>query len=236
MSENTVVQPATTDTQASEPAGKPAAAPKRQPAAAKPTQAQASADAPPAAVKPRFLNRHDKAFRLDLFKCSVAIMKKNESFVHKKPQLVDLEHTHIYRSHSGSGQKKIETHKMGGHFHYVEQSTDPVTGLPVAKCGPPMMEMVFMGEDGNTYTRIEQVAYEKINASGPHAGQTTKIVDTHTHEMEYLGSEELSGTILKQQMEADKAAAAAMGVTINPGSVQGNTPRPLTAADGYTME
>lgn len=184
---------------------------------------------------PRIINRHDVSYRHDVYKLEPKAMMKNVSYVHLEPDLQSLDHSHIFHSHNDRGQRKTKCESMGGHWHEIETYVDKQGNLK-AKCGPALEEKVTMGNTGKTYTTIVPRSFEKEIKAGEHAGQVMKIVDDHVHEVTYLGSEQLSGKIIREQLKEDKAVAAAMGAVIAPGSVKGTSPKPLTPADGYTLE
>jgi hypothetical protein len=234
MTENTVVQGAQTeDSSAQADAGKQPVAPKvpspRAPAAKK-VQA---AEIPVPITTPIFKNRHDKTFRHDVFKCQPSIMKKNESFKHLEPLLVDVEHAHIFHTSSHTGQQNDQTQKMGGHFHYVTLSVNQQSGELEAKCGPAMMEDTFMAANGQTYKNVIPLGYKTILTKGPNKGQEGMTVDDHTHVMTWEGSEELGGSISRAKLEEAKAEAAAYGIRVD--GVKTTTPPPSLPSDSATI-
>lgn len=186
-------------------------------------------------VQPQIRNRHDNSFRHDVFHCKPTAMKKNISYTHLSPELVNVDHAHIFHSHDNRGRPNSQTQKMGGHFHYVEQYVDKKTGEIKAKCGPAMRIVTNMLSNGRTVQSIQPV-FELQEVVRDGIVQHHKLVDDHTHEMAYLGSETLSGKIISDKLKEDKTQAQAMGAIIDPASIKGTTPKPLTAADGYTVE
>lgn len=195
----------------------------------------APADPNAAAVKVQVRNRHDAAFRHDIFVSDSQAGIRNVSFVHLKPELIKIEHKHIYHSHNSNGKKQSRTGSAIGHWHDVTHYEDPRTGEIIAKCGPPMHEVVFISASGATIRRIEQVGFEREILVGKDAGSSEMQIDDHTHKMEYLGSEELSPLGVQKDLKAQQGAAAAMGIVLGGGDVKDNTPAPMTPADGATI-
>lgn len=224
------------ENQTQEPQKEEPTAPKAQPRnVAKPTQQPKQAAPQPAAVAPKIKNRHDVAFRHDVFKSSEAECLVNTSYVHLMPKLERVTHMHIYHSHDSQGKKRHRTGSSNNHWHDVRHFVDPATGEILAQCGPPMHEVQFTGETGLTFSRIEQVSFEQELRSGPDAGKKTKHVDNHTHTMQYEGSEELSRNGITEDLKAQRAEASAMGINLSGGDVKDLTPPLMSPADGASI-
>lgn len=195
----------------------------------------ASPAAPVARVAPLVRNRHDVAFRHDVFRSDNKEALRDVSYKHMQPDLQKIAHAHVYHSHSNSGKKNTKTGSACGHWHNVEHYDDPVTGQITAKCGPAMHEVQVQIEDTNEFfTKVEPVSFIKIDRSGgENTGKKIRIMDDHTHVLEYLGSEDLSPSKIKNDLESQRAEAAAMGVAV--GGVTDNTPKPMSAADGASI-
>lgn len=194
----------------------------------KPSTLSASPSAP---VQAQIRNRHDTAFRHDVFMSDAKDAVRNVSFQHLKPELVRVPHKHVYHSHNNQGKKLLKTGSAAGHWHNVEHYVDPRTGEIIAKCGPAMHEVTLVTQTGRVISRVEQVSFEEEKQNG----DIVRHVDDHTHELTYLGSEELSPLGIQKDLKEQRAAAAAMGISFGQESVTDNTPKPLTAADGVTM-
>lgn len=95
------------------------------------------------------------------FKFHPAVMKKNVSWVEKKPQFVDLEHCHIFHSYDSYGRKQTRTNAVGGHYHEIELYIE--NKELKLKVSPPM----------------QNSGSEKIYP-----------IDTHTHSYSYIKSDE----------------------------------------------
>lgn len=207
-------------------------APKHQPSP------KAPAGSPAAPVQSKMAmprNRHDVAFRHDVFVSDVKKCIKNVSYEFMKFERVDVEHKHIYHSHNNNGKKLHRTNTSNGHWHNVEHYVDPVTGATMAKCGPAMHEVTKTTARGNVITVIEPVSFEHELEVGENKGEVVKVIDNHTHELEYLGSEDLSPLGIQNGLKEQRALAAAMGINIDPKAVKDNTPAPMSPADGATI-
>jgi hypothetical protein len=187
------------------------------------------------AAKPQIRNRHDISFRHDVFVSDQQEAMRDISYQYLKPEIVKVPHKHIFHSHSNAGKKLSRTGAMAGHWHDVIHGVDPKTGEIFAKCGPAMQEVTEISQTGRTYTKIQQVTFEREITSGVNAGATERLTDDHTHELVYLGSEELSPLGIQKDLEKQKVEAQAYGISLGEGSVKDTTPAPLTAADGVTM-
>ena len=244
-------QPANdTPAQDAAPPAQPSVPSPQQPAASEPAKGrQASSPRPPAnkgpaastsapvgrtpqASMPR--NRHDVGFRHDVFKSDVKKCIRNTSFRALVLERVDVDHVHIYHSHNNQGRKNRRTGQACGHWHDVEHVVNP-DGSTYAKCGPAMHEVTKVSPTGRTYNVVERVSFEEEIMSGEGQGQVRTIVDNHTHELVYIGSEDLSPTGIQSQLQNERALAAAMGITIDPSAVKDNSPAPMHPADGATI-
>lgn len=144
-----------------------------------------------------------KTFRHDLYKGDVKKYLRNVSYKKDAPDLVPIEHTHIYHTYDSRGKPQSFTSTTGGHFHEVSVGPDGVV-----KCGPPMRWGYKKGRDGNQVKRKEPLKWFDKYATD-HAKEW--IEDTHTHEFEYIHSEELSPNKIKDaQMQTQAAIAASM--------------------------
>lgn len=222
--------PATPAAAPAAPAAAPAA--RKQPAAQQPARAPAPKAGAAAPVMHMPRNRHDVAFRHDVFKADVQKCVRNYSYEFMKFEKVEQEHTHIYHSHNNSGRKLTRTNSSCNHWHNVEHHVDPVTGATRAVCGPPMHEVTKTSETGRSYTVVEQVSFEEEITVGEDAGKIKKHVDNHRHEFLYIGSEDLSPAGISSALKEQRALATAMGMSLDPSSIKDNTPAAMTPADG----
>ncbi len=207
---------------------------RKQPEIKKPLSTSPAAPPGGAPVKVQVRNRHDVAFRHDVFMSDAKDCARNISFVYLKPEIVMVPHKHVYHSHNNQGKKLARTGSAAGHWHYIEHFVN-AAGEIKAKCGPAMHEVTIISPSGRSYNKIEEVAFEREVTNGPNAGSTERVVDDHTHEMAYLGSEELSPQGIQAALEKDRKEAAVYGIALGANSVKDLSPAPLTAADGVTM-
>ncbi len=138
-------------------------------------------------------------------------MLKNVSFKKNQPQVVELEHSHIF--HTINSQMKLQKHTstVGGHFHEIEWGVG-ADGKPfVKKVGPPITYR-YVSRSGQQKKRSGAVRWrdgerDEETDDGVAAGY---VVDKHTHKFHYIHSEELqekagrstSNLSLEQQMAA----------------------------------
>lgn len=190
------------------------------------------------AVTPRvnIRNRHDVSFRHDVFMSTDAEGMRNVGYEHLKPMLHKIRHKHVYHSHSNQGKRLARTGSALGHWHDVEHYVDNEGNIR-AKCGPAMHEVQIQDEEtGLVFNRIERVSFEELVTTGQFAGRRLKHMDDHTHELEYLGSEELNPREIVQRLKDEREEAAAHGINLGAGSVRDTSPTPLSPSDGVTLE
>lgn len=87
----------------------------------------------PAPVKRVFKGEHE--FYHDLFKLEVANFQKNLSWNPKKPNLIPMEHCHIFHSYDSDGKKQTRCNAIGGHTHEVRIFPNEAGDL-VGECSP----------------------------------------------------------------------------------------------------
>jgi hypothetical protein len=219
------------------PAAPAAAKPRAQKNLEETVAARAPAQAAPAPINNnRGRNRHAIAFRHDVFVTDAKDCLKNVSYKALDPKLEPVPHKHIFHSHTNNGKAMNRTGSAAGHFHYVEQYTDSVGNI-CAKCGPAMHEVQHVAEDGSVYSRIEPVTFKKIQRGGTdqERGKTVLIADDHVHTLEFIGWENLNPQQIKEELEKQQSLAATMGISLGQGSIQNNTPEPMSPADGASI-
>lgn len=170
---------------------------------------------------PRRIIRGTREVDHDLFKLKISKFLRNTSWVHEQPTIMELEHVHIYHSVDGNTLKDNEySAPVGGHFHKVE--VDWSSGDPVSKCGPPLQFKVFKSKRGQ-FKKIVPVEWglgevDPLSEEGkkyPHG----KIIDNHTHEVEYIHSEALTLGQVQQSRQDEKYKVQA-AMTGQPKSTQ----------------
>lgn len=133
----------------------------------------------------------------DLFRLQVAKMTRNVSWNDEKPIYVEIDHSHIFHTIDSTGRKQETCSPVGGHHHKMTVTYEQGVA-PTVHCSPAMK-----------YIR------KRVN------GENTKVLveiddDNHTHEVEYIRSEEIeprrvsaewlklqSDMIAKQQPKVD---------------------------------
>lgn len=161
-------------------------------------------------TEPKRVLKGHRVFFHDLFKLKVAKMTKNTTDY--KPFVftpIELEHTHVFHSVSERGVKREYCAPVGGHFHKVTVTGVDEHGQPKAECGPPLRFIHRRLHSGNKrmVRRMAPIEHEYENSND---GSTHTFVDKHTHEVEYIDSEELSQAKRQAQREAQKAEVQSM--------------------------
>jgi hypothetical protein len=144
----------------------------------------------------------DISFDSDLFKLGAASMLRNTSFIKYKPSLLEMEHSHIYRSvHDKNGQPNKYSAPTGGHFHEVKTEwADDGNGNAVlvrAECGPPIEKVKRKLRSGNIETTVEQVAFQTEREDQP-------ILDNHTHEVIYVKTQTVNESARQKSIDQDR--------------------------------
>lgn len=167
--------------------------------------------------------RGSQEFDHDLFKLKPAIVQKNVSWTYRQPSLVPVEHVHFFHSiNDTTMQPNKNCSPVGGHFHEVivewEVGPDGEKTIKSTKCGPPMHMIVRRVANGRTIRRQEQVSYEKFDDNG----DVTKLMENHTHDFEYLGSETFNANskneLRKDEQNKIKGLMAGQPVSRQPGA------------------
>lgn len=120
----------------------------------------------------------DYEFDHDLFKLSVATMKKNVSW-NESPMIEQFEHCHMFHTVDSNGRKQSVCTPVGGHFHEITVHKAE-SGVPVLEIGPPR-KWVQKKRHGKFIKVMAPVVLDKEDG----------ITDNHTHEYVYLGSEKI---------------------------------------------
>lgn len=152
----------------------------------------------------RKIMKGTKEFEHHLFKLKVATMKRNISWKFKEPMIREIEHCHWYHSlDDRTFQPEHRSQAVGGHYH--EMSYDfgkpDANGNPTVVCGPPMRLDTKKLPGGRTIQKPGPVVYEAVNE----AGEEVKIVDSHTHEISYEGTEVLTQIGLSEARNMERA-------------------------------
>ena len=137
----------------------------------------------------------------DLFKLKVTSFKKNMSYRKYEPNLQDVEHVHFFHTTDRQGKPLRTCAPIGGHYHEMEVYEE--NGELKAKCGPPKRIVEKKLRNGRTEKKVEPVYFFD-------GDDDRKVYDTHSHEVEYLGSEMISEDKIKQTEFKDKAKLEAL--------------------------
>lgn len=108
----------------------------------------------------------DKEIISDTWKLKVTkFMRRMDRSPADRPIWEERDHSHIFRTYDSNGKELNTSNSVGGHYHEI--ITYEKDGELYAECGPPIY---------NKYSRDLNKNHYKAN-------------DTHTHELEFQGSD-----------------------------------------------
>lgn len=123
-----------------------------------------------------------KVFHQDVYKLNVAKRLFNMSWKTYRPNLVEQEHCHFFRSCNDQGIENEYSTAIGGHFHEIKIEWDEDGKLKSAKCGPPLQKtQVVLPGSKRKVTRIMPITFDSETDRG-----VQTLEDDHTHEIKYL--------------------------------------------------
>lgn len=134
----------------------------------------------------------------DLFKLTVAKMIKNGGFNPDVPMIEHHEHTHWFHTVDSSGRPQVASTPTGGHHHAVKVIVGK-DGVPTLEVSEPRrwVKRKVRGTR-NKFKRVEEPVFI---GTGEDAEK-----DTHTHDVQYCGSEKI--TLRQPNVEAAKFESA----------------------------
>lgn len=139
----------------------------------------------PAPVEFNKMYRNEQIIEDHLFKCNVASMMKNISYLKFQPRFEHHEHSHFYHASTKRGTKNFDTSFVGGHFHQIKIVGKDADGYPVAECSNALTKVMRSTRSGASRTEVVPVTYYDGNL------EQTKI-DDHTHTVTYKGTDLIS--------------------------------------------
>lgn len=113
----------------------------------------------------------------DMFKLDVAVMKKNAALDGQPPDLIKMEHAHIFRTYDSDGKKHIYSSPVGGHFHQIQYSDSADGVVRITGISKPL-HMVKRTVNKQLKTVIEPLP--------------EYFDDDHTHKILYVRSDSVS--------------------------------------------
>ena len=144
------------------------------------------------AAQPKFKMRGAQQIFHHLFKATLGKCLKNISFKRGVVDIHQVEHVHFFHSVNSMGMPQRFTNMVAGHFHEITWEIGP-NGEPVAKCGPALMKQTKRLPDGTSKTNNVQVKWRDEMFVDPRSGEQGRdVIDNHTHQMLYMGTDELS--------------------------------------------
>lgn len=143
----------------------------------------------------RRIFKGDQKIVHDLYRLENENVVNNESPYRNdgEEMLVYKPHSHFYHTYDSSGRALTNSSPTGSHFHAMTITPQPDGLPPIVECGPAV-----------EWKRVQQ-GRRWVNKLVPY--QPSKgLVDDHTHEVRYMGSDD----ILKRTISGDAAAVHAM--------------------------
>lgn len=171
-------------------------------------------------------------FVQDLFKLKVAKRLFNTSYKAYQPHFLEQEHTHFYRSVDDKGMVNKYSTAIGNHFHEIKVEWNPDGTLKTAWCGPALeRRVVTMPGSKRKVTRTVSISFKKEVETGDGV-EVQEIVDDHTHEMQYIHTDEFSlkGKEELRQRESEKVKSLMSSQMLNRAAAQAQ-PQPNPQKD-----
>jgi hypothetical protein len=138
-----------------------------------------------------------------LFKSDVQKMMKNVSFKKDQPQIQELEHTHVFHTINSQFKPQTTTQIVAGHFHEV-QWAQLADGTPVVKSVSGPKRYAYITRGGRQRRVIQDVKWTDAASDDRDA----MLVDKHTHQFQYIHSEELSEANIRSLQQGNAHAIA----------------------------
>lgn len=121
--------------------------------------------------------KQDIKIESDLFKLSVAKMKKDMDNNKEHPNLVPLEHCHIWRTYDSEGKPQQYCSPIGGHFHEVTYEEDAKGAVKIKSISGPL----------TWGAKKIKGKFKKVAVPIPE-----HLEDNHTHTYEYIESHKIN--------------------------------------------
>ncbi len=165
--------------------------PPQAPAAPVATAAPAAPTAAPA-PNPNVVARRSvnvRTLQVDRFKLLQEKCKKNRSFRENEAKIEEAEHVHFFDSSDRRGVKMSISEFSCGHKHKVEYTVDKDGNilLDSIKCGPALAEKSRHTPNGKRLVSLAPVDLGK----DPDSAEGKRLMDEHTHKVEYMKTEEM---------------------------------------------
>lgn len=179
-------------------------------------------ETPKPTLMPKEFSRGSQTFTHRIYKMHLANMKHNLSWKYLQPEIKEIEHVHFFHDVNKSGRPNKYCAPIGGHFHEVKvdwtqpaikkeitlsDGTKQMYEGPQFTCGPPLQfKTIRIPGSKRAIKKPVPVKYDAVDSMG----EMQPIVDTHTHFVEYQGSETISEATRRQVQEGDRAAIQTM--------------------------
>lgn len=167
----------------------------------------------------------------DLFKLTLAKMKKNVGIDEQVPDIEKVDHVHFYRTVDSNGKALLASAPVGGHHHNVKILFDQKGNIQIAhdQNGKPILDedgkpfvMAEISEPlrwvkkkkGKRWVRFEeQMRIGKIDDGGE--------LDEHTHQIVYLRSQMIDVRNIDPKRAAEAAKVESEYRAKREGSIEG---------------
>ncbi len=74
----------------------------------------------------------------DQFKATVEKMVRNDAFNENDERLIELEHTHLFRTFDSDGKRQTHAQSVGGHTHEIKWEQTPDGAAKIVSVSPPL--------------------------------------------------------------------------------------------------
>lgn len=145
--------------------------------------------APDRGAPERFLKGR-RTFAVDTFELKPAMRKHNTSWIPDKPRIEEQQHKHFFRSKDDKGNDNNRATYQADHTHEitVDWSKKGPDGGPLVKCGPPIKKGFKTLPSGRKAKSLNPVKWIIETVRGEVA-DVMEVVDNHTHDITYLGTQ-----------------------------------------------
>lgn len=149
-------------------------------------------------MEPKVVYKGTQSFRHDLFRLSLASLKRNQSFKKGVVKIEEIQHSHFFHTFDSNGRAQTHCTPTGGHFHEVKWEVG-ADGILIASCGPALRH-VYKKRGGQQRKITELVKWDdEVNDK--------VVVDSHTHDVVYAWSEEITTDTANKRRNAQEYMA-----------------------------
>lgn len=121
--------------------------------------------------------KQDVKIESDLFKLQMSKMKKDMDNNRDDPNLIQMEHCHVWRTYDSDGKPQQYCSPIGGHFHEITYEEDENGAVKITSVSPPL----------TWGAKKIKGRFKKVAVPLPE-----HLMDEHTHTTEYIESHRLN--------------------------------------------